>query len=374
MVNRICLGIVVIWVTAVMGSVSVFAAAHDKSAALVDGILLDEAGLEMVWQTTLPVEKGEGIDRLFVYDQYLYVLTGSNYMVCMDRAKGTMRFGVQLAEEGLWICPPIYAEGKLWFMIGTTLKILDPFSGVIKDAYRFTTIGRSSVCNMSRNDSHLFVAGSERRLNALHLDGFWRDFQVTAQDNSLITSLVADNKRVVFATEEGTVYAISAQGPKKLWEYDVIGEIQARIMTDKVSVYVSSMNTKLYRLDIATGQMLWDYPFQAGAQLLDPVRVGSEVVYQPAGINGLYAVDRADGTLRWQVPDGVGMITEIENRAYLMARNGVLVVMDNSKREKIRSVNFAAVTDFAYNDQDGVIYVADEAGRVAAIVEQGAKE
>ncbi len=341
----------------------------DKSSALVDGTLLREAGLQMSWQTTLPVEKGEGIDRLFVHDKYLYILTGSNYMVCMDRAKGTMRFGLQLADEGLWICPPLYAEGKLWFMIGTTLKILDPFSGVIKDAYSFTTIGRSSVCNMSRNDTHLFVAGSERRLNALHLDGFWRDFQVTAQDDSLITSLVADNKRVVFATEEGTVYAISAQGPVKQWQYDVIGEIQARIVTDQVSVYVSSLNTKLYRLDIQTGKMLWDYPFQAGAQLLDPVRIGKEVVYQPAGYNGLYAIDRANGTLRWQVADGVAMITEIENRAYLMARNGVLVVMDNEKGKKIRSVNFSAVTDYAYNNQDGVLYVADEKGRVAAIVE-----
>lgn len=63
------------------------------------------------------------------------------------------------------------------------------------------------------------------------------------------------------------------------------------------------------------------------------------------------------------------MITEIENRAYLMARNGVLVVMDNEKGKKIRSVNFSAVTDYAYNNQDGVLYVADEKGRVAAIVE-----
>lgn len=337
---------------------------------LVDSVLLGEAGLTMQWQASVPVKPRESIDRINIYGKYLFVMTDTNYMVCINRENGAMRFGVQLADPGLPICPPVWYEDKLWYMIGTTLKVLDPFSGVLKNEYTFESIGRSSVCNMARNESYLYVAGSERRLNALYLNGYWVAFQVTADDDSLITSLVGDNRRVIYATDTGRVVSISADGPRRNWQFNIIGQILAPVVMDDEGVYVSSTNTKLYKLGLDSGKMMWEYPFQAGAVLTDSVALGKQTIYQYAGVNGLYAVDKTTGREVWQLESGLGFITEAENRAYVMARNGVLAVMDNAAGAPLRMVNFAAVTDYAYNPYDSVIYVSDEKGRVAAIAEK----
>ena len=83
-------------------------AQSDKSSSLVSPELIDYAGLSVNWQMMLAVNETERLDRMYVFDKYLYVLTNHNYLVCIDRAAGSIRFELQLASAGLPIFHPYF--------------------------------------------------------------------------------------------------------------------------------------------------------------------------------------------------------------------------------------------------------------------------
>jgi outer membrane protein assembly factor BamB len=233
-------------------------------------------------------------------------------------------------------------------------------------------IGTSVACPVARNSTHLFVAGTDKRLHAIVADEYWQQFMATADDDSPITSIIADDDFVIFSTLSGNVVSISSESPKRLWQFDVAGAITAPIVRDGNRLYVASEDTKLYKFDIHTGQSLWTAPFQAGAALKTAAVTGTEVVYQYAGQQGLYAVDKQNGRKIWHVPDGVGFLAEKGSLAYVLAKPAVLVVMDNKKGKKLYSVNFAAISNYAINTMDSKIYVADDKGRLMCIAPENA--
>jgi len=341
--------------------------------SLVSPSLLRAAGLEKRWQIDLPVkwdEKdrySESVERMFVFDEYLYVLTSDNYLFCIDRLRGAVRFEMQLAIKGLKICDPYYYGRKLWFMVGNELLVLDPLSGKIVKSKQFKALGRSAVCTLSRNDLHIYIAGADRRLHAVDIADYLVDFKVTADNDSLITSVAADNDLAAFSTEAGNVVSISAGGPKKQWQVDITGKITAPIVKDGNWLYVSGQDAKVYKLSFLSGAKGWAVPFQAEIGLVDSVTAGQFTVYQYAGEKGLYAIDKVSGEMVWNVEGGLGLLAEKEAKAFVLARPGVLVVMDNELGKKLYSVNFAGVSRYAVNTTDAVMYVADAAGRVASI-------
>lgn len=339
------------------------------SSVLISSNLLDHAGLELNWQFNLPIKQSENVDRLFIFGKYLYVLTDRNYLFCLDRLKGSMRFDLQLASAGLPIGRPDYYDGKLWLMVGKELIVLNPLTGAIAEKRTIETIGRYAVYGPVRNSENIFVAGVDKRLHAIVADEYWHRFMVTADNDSLITSMAVDDWLVVFTTEAGNIVCILADGPKKLWQFDISGPITAPVVRDNDWLYVGGEDTKLYKLNVRTGKAGWDVPFQAQQPLLESAQLGWDIVYQYAGNNGLYAVDKTSGKKIWQIPEGIGLLTEIGSKAYVLAEPGELVVMDNNTGKKLFSVNFAPVTRFTTNLLDPVIYVSDNKGRIASIAQ-----
>ena len=92
-----------------------------------------------------------------------------------------------------------------------------------------------------------------------------------------------------------------------------------------------------------------------------------EVVYQRVGYKGLAAIDKISGELLWQLDEGADLLAEAEEKAYVITNVKTLAVMDNSKGEKLYSVNLAQVSRYAANTIDSKIYIADESGRIACI-------
>ena len=334
---------------------------------LVSTSLLKDAGLQAGWQSNMPLKKTESPERMFVFDRYLYVLTNRNYLFCIDRADGKIRFQLQLAVPGLKVLEPQYYDGVIMFTVGVDLLTLDPASGTVKTSRRVATIGGGAVCGAGRSSKHIFVAGLDKRLHAIVADEYWEEFAITADNDSLINSTVVDDDFVVFSTVSGNVVKTYAHGARKLWQRDIPGTISAPIARDGDWLYVGSDNTKLYKLEIQSGRSGWDAPFQAGDRLTVSAVAGKRAVYQYAGDNGLYAVDKESGQMLWQVTGGAGLLAERDETAYIFAKPGVLAVMDNETGQKLYSVNFAGVTRYATNTTDSTIYVSDDKGRVMSI-------
>ena len=342
-------------------------AAPTGGQAILSPTLLDYAGLRLAWQVNLPLQAGEGVDRMLVKDAYLYILTTSNHLFCIERAKGALRFGFPLAQKGLPIRDPSFYDGKAWFMVGNRLKVVDPRLGVITENADMSSIGTGTIFGVLRNKENLYLADPHGRLRVMMPGEYYQKYSVTADDNSPISAAVVDEDFVVFATMGGSVVRIQVKKPVKEWQYDLSGGVSAPMVRDGEWVYVASRDTKLYKLNILDGANGWPKNFQTGtANQWAPI-VGAKVVYQPAGEKGLFAVDKETGVERWHLPQGVTLITEKDDTAFVYARPATLVAIRNSTGKIDFTMNFSPIRHTAVNGTDSILYGADEAGRVGSI-------
>jgi hypothetical protein len=361
----------VLWVgvlaTTAGAAVNLVPAAPTGGEAILSPTLLDYAGLRLAWQVNLPLQSGEGVDRMLVKDAYLYILTTNNHLFCVERAKGSLRFGFPLAQKGLPIQDPSFYDGKAWFMVGSRLKVVDPRLGVITENTDMSSIGTGTIFGILRNKESLYLADPHGRLRVMMPGEYYQKFSATADDDSPISAAVVDEEFVVFATTSGSVVRIQANAPVKEWQYDLSGGVRAPMARDGEWVYVAALDTKLYKLNMLTGGNGWPKNFQTGvANLWAPI-VGAKVVYQPIGEKGLVAVDKETGVERWHLSQGVTLVTEKDDTAYVYARPATLMAIRNSTGKIDYTLNFSPIRHTAVNRTDSILYGADEAGRVGCI-------
>jgi hypothetical protein len=331
---------------------------------LVSPQLLQQAGLETVWQTQLPLQQGEKLRTLHILGSRIYALTDRNYIASLGREKGGMIFSRAFAPVGFPILGLELYDGELFSIVGSELVEINEEFGTERGTKR---LDYRLVCPAARNSSYFYLSGADRRIHALRADDKVQVFQVAADNGSMITSVLADEAFVIFGTETGNVVGITADGPVKLWQFDAAGAIAGPIVRDGTSLFFASRDTNVYRVDMVDTegkQFVWKY--QTAAVLDRAPRVTQEVVYQYVRYKGLSAIDRASGKLIWEVPGGIDLLTEAAGKAYVMGK-GELVVMDNKKAKRLYSVNFADVSRYTVNMADSKIYIADKTGRIACL-------
>lgn len=353
--------LVLLFVILAFGCGTVGGAEGDGGGRLVSAELLKAASLEALWETKLPMKERERLDQLHILGDRIYCLSDENYMVSLHREKGNVIFSRNVAPAGLPVVGLELYEERLYSIIGGKLVELSVQFGTELSS---ESLGFGIVCPVVRNSSYYYVCGSDRRLRGFRAENKVQIFEVAADDESLITSVVADEGFVIFATEGGSVESMSADGPRRLWQFEAAGSIAAPIVRDGASLFVSSRDTNVYRLNVRTGRLMWRY--QAGALLeAGPVVTGG-VVYQAVN-KRLAAIERGSGKLVWELADGASLLAESEGKAYVITSVGELVVMDNKEGKRLYSVNFAGVTKYAANVSDSNIYVGDESGRLACL-------
>ena len=339
-------------------------AAEDDSWWLVSPELLKHAKLEIVWQTQLLLERNETLKDLHILGNRIYAMSNRNYIVSLDRNKGSVLFERSFAPLGFRVVGLDLYNDELFSMVGSTLVEVDSEFGTER---RTQSLEFGIVCPAARNNSYFYVSGTDGRIHTLRADDKVQVFEVSADNDSMITSIISDDNFVIFGTEGGNVVSITPDGPRKLWQFDAAGSIAGRIVRDGGSLFFASKDTNVYRVDIvdtSNSEFVWKYKTEA---VLDKSpRVTKEAVYQYVMYKGLNAINRASGKLMWEVPGGKDLLTEIAGKAYVIAKDK-LVVMDNNKAKRLYSVNFSGISKYTVNTSDSKIYIANEAGRIACL-------
>jgi outer membrane protein assembly factor BamB len=232
-----------------------------------------------------------------------------------------------------------------------------------------TDVGISISCPVARNSSFFYIAGTDKRLHAIHAGNMVQAFEVAAENDSMITAVSADESFVLFATVAGNIISIAHNLPRKLWQFDASEAIAGPIIRDGMSLYFACKDTNVYRVDIVAPpekrRLIWKH--QTAAVLEDAPIVTQGIVYQHVKGKGLTAINKDTSSTLWQVPGGVDLLTEVRNKAYVITNTSTLVVMDNIKAKKLYTVNFTGVTKHVSNITDDKIYIADSYGRIACL-------
>ena len=345
---------------------ALFAAATSAAMGIQPQIvsekLLNYNHLKTAWINNLVLAKGETAERFFVMDEDIYVLTSHNTLFCLNRSNGMIRFAINAAPEGLPVFEPKLYENRLFLIAANNLLVIDTELGVVIHKQR---IKFSVTAPAAPNAYYLYVAGMDKRLHAMDREAKFQQFAVAADDNPIITSIVATNDYVVFATEAGNIIRVSPESPEKIWQYDAVGEISASIVLQGRWLYAASRDTNLYKFDIESGKLGWQVRTQA--TLSTKPRITKTAVYQYAPNKGLYAVNIEDGRVMWLLENGIDLLAEDGEKAYAATNDGLCSVMDNKTGRKLYSINFSGVSRFASNTHDSAMYLLDNNGQIVCI-------
>jgi outer membrane protein assembly factor BamB len=335
------------------------------SSLMISPDLLDHAGLKTTWDQKLPLKEGEKFVSVTLLGDRLYLRSDRNYLWSLDRAKGDVIFSRSIAPTSIPVLGLTAYENSLISVIGNKLAELDINSG---KEQRVSNLDLSIVAPPARNNRFFYVGAADRRLHVLRADNLVETFSVTADDDSLITTVLADDSFVAFGTHAGDLVGMAPDAPTKLWQFKATEAVAGPVIRDGSSFYFASTDTQVYRVDVAenTGAtMTWKY--QTEAVLDRPPRVTQDFVYQYAVGRGLTAIAKQTGKAAWSLPEGIDLLAEAGAKAYVLTKTRTLTVMDNAAGKKLFSVNFAPVTDHAANTTDARIYIMDGIGRVTCL-------
>jgi len=342
--------------------ISVSSAQQQTIAPLVAKQLLQEVGLGQAWQTKLAVKDGESLATLTLLGDKLYALTSTNYLFCLTKDNGNLAFGMQLAPNGFPVLELRRYENNVLAVAGNRLVQIDASLGTITRTEKFDYTVMSPIV---RNDLYFYAAGMDHRVHAIGIAANAFLFEAAAANESMPTTILATNDNVVFATDKGNVVCVSATGPTRVWQFDATDKITAPIVQDNNDLYAASWDTKIYKLKAASGRQIWDC--QLGGMLKQSPQVTRDAVYQYVAGKGVTAIDKENGKPLWTVEDGVGLLAQINGKAFLMTSNCTTAVVDIASHKRLYTINLAQISLHASNTVDGKIYVADHAGRVACI-------
>ena len=335
------------------------------SGAMLSPSLLEHANLKSVWEQTLPLKPGEKFAAVTLLGNRLYVRSDQNYLWSLDRATGEVAFSRSIAPPGIPVLGLTPYENTLISVIGNELVELDVATG---KKQRVTDLKLSIVAPPVRNGEFFYVGATDRRLHVFRAKDLVRIFPVTADDDSLVTTVVADDSAVAFGTDAGDLVGMMPDAPKKLWSFKAPQAVAGPVMRDGNSFYFASTDTNVYRVDVAdsgNAALMWKY--QTEAVLDRGPLVTKGFVYQYAVGRGLTAIAKQTGKAAWSLPEGVDLLAEAGTRAYVITKNRTLAVMDNATGRRLFSANFAPVTEHAANTMDARIYLMDSTGGVACL-------
>ncbi len=325
------------------------------SDAIISEKLLNQAGLQTVWQNAVALNPKEKIQKVTILGNYLYIFTDSNYLLCLDRNTGRLSFAASAAAPKLPVFEPADYNGITYLIAANNLIAANIEQGaeIYRNKIPFSVSAAAAV-----NASYLYIPGMDKRLHVMDLKGRQEIFKASADEVCGITSVLATDSFVVFATDAGNVICVNPAEPKRLWQFDAVEAIMAPLTGISGWLYVSSRDTNLYKLDAGSGDLIWK--FHTGSALTTPARAAQNAVYQYARDKGLYAIDANSGKLLWLLPDALDLLAQDGSTAYIFDKNNTCIVMDNMQAKKIYTINFAPVTIFAANVYDNKIYIMED--------------
>jgi outer membrane protein assembly factor BamB len=125
--------------------------------------------------------------------------------------------------------------------------------------------------------------------------------------------------RVLFGSGDGALYAVEGGTGRQLWKFETGGRVRSTPAVDGGTVYVGSFDGSLYAVDLLSGQLKWRYDTEGKGlnsgdfgydrkSIQSSPAVADGAVYFGARDGFLYAVNAADGKLRWRFDQQISWV------------------------------------------------------------------
>jgi hypothetical protein len=352
--------------------------------------LLADANLQVYW--TRPILEGgrERVERIDLIGENLYFLTNLNCLRAVDAAVGNPRWMAIVGRPRDKVFSPTHFDGlRLTENVGTVENIKTPppseeyktFNAVLVNStthlfvvdrasgkvYREHPFSSFLATNTGVTDGmHFYAAGSDRQVYAVNLQTMVNSWGEWIGE-MVLSPMAYFGGWLYLGTTDGMMRCADVGDyGKKQWQVKYDGSIGRTVHADARGLFFACEDRRIYGLNTETGGTLWD-PVVVQGVPDGPMQVGELTLFQYVRDEGLCAVNLANGTVRWKMPQG---------RMVLALMNGTAYVLDDA--QNLRPVNevtgqgeqvipLRGFDFFAANLHAPAIYAADRFGKVVCI-------
>jgi len=333
------------------------------------------------WRAELPLREGTQLRRLSLSDDRVFAYTSDNYCFWINRNSGFVSAVTQSARPQDTLYNAVVTGNRVVFPSTTRLTVFDLAGKPLHTVN--LKYGASTGAVGYRGMVYLGVDHPNGgRLNAV--SSAYQPYDISPEWELMTRGAVsaapaAADERVYVASRDGNVYAVRADNRDPIWPgledacFRTGGPILADLAVDREGLYVASMDSKLYCLDLSTGRVRWT--FYAGQPLDEnsaPVPAGNYVfIYIPR--QGLVAIEKAGRQeirrARWVLPEGRQFLAADDKYAYVLLADRTMAAVDKQTGQVAFRSQRNDLTIFAINTspKDSTIYAARPDGRVYGI-------
>ena len=346
-------------------------AEHDVSAEhappRIAGILLEtlsKANLHTEWVQTLPMDRSKHIRQIFYRNGRLYVLNDHNKLYALDGAKGTILWSTKNLATPHSSSPPVqFYRDNLLFVFGNTFFQIREHDGQVSPEAGLE-LKFPVATTVARSGTWLFVGSTNNRFYCIRAEDAVPLWQAVCPAQPVGTVAV-DKNHVYFTCQNGTLYVSALDKRIPVWEASTAGQMPG-VTVDRNQCYLPSSDTALYCFDPNTGTPLWP-PHLAGGSLIELPTLTDDVVYQPLKYGTLLCIDRKNGSLRWELKNGRGLLAENGPVTYAMTIDKELTIIENATGKRLLSFHVFQMDHFVRNNEDSMIFLASKTGEILAL-------
>jgi outer membrane protein assembly factor BamB len=325
------------------------------------------------WQAPLALAGSNQLTDLVYQDNVLFVTTDRNSVYAIDATGGKIEWVHQVGNPDDQLRKPYMpAKGITVVPAGSTLVEISGNGRNLK------TIEIGHSVRSSLAGSANFVYAGLDYANGGHLARIDLSLPLNNVRWELMTRAGISATPVLFGGviyaggEDGNVYAVN-ESRLLNWPdvFKTAGPILADVKADTFGVYVASMDSKLYCIDIGSGKIKWTYFSGTGLNADSTPQVTNDSVYVYVPGNGVAAIDKTTGDPfrkpRWTVVGTKQFLAEDEQNVYLRGMDNSIIGVDKKTGDtKLHSQRHDLIA-FASNTKTDMIYAATAEGQVIGI-------
>jgi outer membrane protein assembly factor BamB len=189
--------------------------------------------------------------------------------------------------------------------------------------------------------------------------------------------------RVLFGSGDGALYAVESGTGRQLWKLQTGGRVRSTPAVDGGLVFVGSFDGSLYAVDLLSGQLKWRYDTEGrGLNSGDFGYDRKSIQSSPAVVEGtvyfgardgfLYAVNAADGQLRWRFDQQISWVNSspavADGRVYAGSSDGRFIqCVDARTGKEVWRLKTESLVWSSPALAGQTLYVGDWAGNLYAL-------
>lgn len=397
------------------GSLAVVGCQRTGPVSLTHPSVLAKAGLRSYWQLKLQLLEDEKIERLFLLEESLYCLTNTNTVIAVDAARGVRKWTRAVAKPGTKVFPPCHGNNvamatELPGVLAVTnppapetlptynlvfvntpdyVVAFDRATGEVRRRFSFKPKPNDFVANTGGacDGTFFYIGSASGRCYGIRVNQGVISWILSTEDMLSAAPrchTAGGSARVFVAGEDANYYVGKSNGlvvqvwppaGQRTWAA-MAGGVLADFHVDDRACFIPCANRRVYAFALSGGEPLWR--FTCNGPLLDAIQVSQNSVFQYARGDKLYALNPANGELRWTMPHGRKVLAATAGqdgaaRAYILGASGNLLVVDEILGDVRASIPLTGCELFAANTAAPAIYLASRSGDIYCLRQIGAE-